>query len=76
MNIQVIIRFLYHVSFDIFRCPVTDDLLVSPAFCWVIRVTKAECVMFEKMIVQYLTIADSVGRSVPENKKTRGSKRS
>ena len=52
MNIQVIIGFLYHVSFDIFRCPVTDDLLVSPALCWVIRVTKAECVIASQTIVQ------------------------
>ena len=52
MNIKVIIGFLYHVSFDIFRCPVTDDLLVSPALCWGIRVTKAEGIITAKSVVK------------------------
>ena len=52
MNIQVIIGFLYHVSFDIFRCPVADDLLIRSTLRRIIRVTKAEGIITAKSVVK------------------------
>ena len=52
MNIRVIIDFLYQVSFDIFRRPVADDLLIRSTLRRIIRVTKAEGIITAKSVVK------------------------